>query len=849
MNHLITKILLLSYCSFFTFLAKANTPTTARVDNDAKINYIQKAENAPKIDGVLDDEIWQELPAMTNFTAFEPEVGKKPSKRTEVKIAYDNSAMYVAAYMYDDKPEDIQRQLGLRDSWGNGNFAMLDINADYFGIFLDTYHDKQNAFGFVVTASDVQNDARFTIFNQDNSWNAVWYSKARIVEDGWIVEMAIPYGALRFSEKDVQNWGVGLIRQVRSLRERSMWSPFDPAENGLANQFGVLEGLKDIEPPLRLSVTPYVSTYYQRYTDTQNPEDNGSSGPTPRGGMDLKYGINESFTLDMVLIPDFGQVQSDDEVLNLSPFEVRYDENRPFFTEGTELFSKANLFYSRRVGGRPNGFYDVEDNLEEGETLVENMSEVPMYNATKLSGRTAKQLGIGFFNAVTGDAYATIENEAGEKYKVKTDDLTNYNIIVFDQALKNRSYVSVINTNVMRKGSGRDANVTGTEFRFANKKNTYAINGVANLSQVWDTENDEQPSVGYKYNVEIAKVSGNLQYGIWQNVESDTYDPNDLAYLYNNNEFSNGIFLRYNQYNPFWIFNNASAGINFNYQRLYSPNKFQEFGIWSYANGTLAKSFTSLGFNFHIIPVKGNDFFEPREDDRFSVSSQSFMLNTWVSTDYRKKIAIDANAAYRMNPLYNQKIYDWGISPRFRPNDKLFFIYDLYNLVFVKEVGYVHTIEHDDAENEVIYGVRERNTVVNTLEARYLFNSRMAVNLRARHYWSKAIYKDFKFLHTDGYVIDTDYTGEHNRNFNAFTLNLGYTWQFAPGSELSLVWKSDIFSSQDSDSDTDEYLEIAANNYFYNFSDTFNAPQNNTFSLKILYYIDYQMIKHKRFSF
>ena len=847
MNLITKSYFLLSYGLLFTFLAKADTPKTARVDNEAKVNYIQKTENAPKIDGVLDDEIWQNLPAMTNFTAFEPEVGKKPSQKTEVKIAYDNSSIYVAAYMYDTNPENIQRQLGLRDSWGGGNFAMLDINADYFGIFLDTYHDKQNAFGFVVTASDVQNDARFTIFNQDNSWNAVWYSKARIVEDGWIVEMAIPYGALRFSEKEVQNWGVGLIRQVRNLRERSMWSAFDPAENGFANQFGVLEGLEDIQPPLRLSVTPYVSTYYQRYTDKNNPDDNSSSGPTLRGGMDLKYGINESFTLDMVLIPDFGQVQSDDEVLNLSPFEVYYDENRPFFTEGTELFSKANLFYSRRVGGRPVGFYSAEDEVGEGETLVENMSEVPMYNATKISGRTAKQLGIGFFNAVTGDAYATIENENGDRRRVKTDNLTNYNIIVFDQALKNRSYFSFINTNVMRRGTGRDANVTGTDFRFANKKNTYAFSGVGSLSQVWDNDYDKKPSLGYKYNVELAKVSGNLQYGFWQNVESDTYDPNDLGFLFNNNEFSNGAFLRYNIFKPFWIFNNTFSGLNIDYQRLYKPNKFQQFNIRGYAGGTLAKNFLSFGTNFHIAPVEGNDFFEPREEDRFSVTSQSFMLNGWVSSDYRKKIAIDANAAYRINPLYKQRIYDWGISPRFRPNDKLFFIYDLYNLVFPKEVGYVHTIEHEDTDNEVIYGVRERNTVVNTLEARYLFNSRMAVNLRARHYWSKAVYKDFKLLKEDGYVTNTDYTGEHNRNFNAFTLNLGYTWQFAPGSELSLVWKSDIFSSQNADSE--DYLDIATNNYFYNFSETFSAPQNNNFSLRLLYYIDYQMIKHKRFSF
>src|SRR5262249_27319888 len=260
------------------------------------------------------------------------------------KVVYTDEAIYIGAYMHDD-PKLIKRQLTERDKEQRQD-------ADNFGVAFDTYKDKQNAFQFMVTAPNVQSDIRISSGGAgenggfDYNWDAVWDSQTSIVADGWIAEIQIPYSAIRFSKEDIQNWGVNFSRYIRRLNEQSYWNCVDPNQNGFVNQFGDLTGLQNLQPPLRLSFLPYLSTGYRTV-----PTNSGTINTfLHSGGMDVKYGINESFTIDMTLIPDFGQVQSDNVILNLTPFEQQFEEHRPFFTEGTELFNKAGVFYSRRIG-------------------------------------------------------------------------------------------------------------------------------------------------------------------------------------------------------------------------------------------------------------------------------------------------------------------------------------------------------------------------------------------------------------------------------------------------------------------------------------------------------------------
>ncbi len=273
---------------------------------------------------------------------------EKADSKTEIFILYDNTSIYIGGYCHEKTADSVSREFAGRDKIGSN---------DFLGVIFDTYNDKINASGFYVTPLGEQYDAKYSnTGGEDDTWNAVWYSEAKIVKDGWTFEMRIPYSALRFSSKGTE-WGINITRRRQKTGQQYMWNPVDPTVNGFVNQEGTWTGITNIKSPLRLSFSPYFSAYINHYPyKTEGVKDLTKS---INGGMDVKYGISQSLTLDMTLIPDFGQVQSDKQVLNLTPFEVKYNENRPFFTEGTELFNKGNLFYSRRVGGEPIHKYDI----------------------------------------------------------------------------------------------------------------------------------------------------------------------------------------------------------------------------------------------------------------------------------------------------------------------------------------------------------------------------------------------------------------------------------------------------------------------------------------------------------
>ncbi|MCY7410870.1 MAG: carbohydrate binding family 9 domain-containing protein, partial [Chitinophagales bacterium] len=392
---------------------------------------------APKIDGKLDDAAWKDLPVVNTPITYSPEYGKPASQKTEVRLGYDDVAIYVGVYMYDSLPRQIKKQLGSRDDVG----ALADV----FTIGLGPYNDGLNGYRLSVSAAGVQSDEKGSPSNQhDASWDAVWQSAVSINNDGWVCEMKIPYSAIRFPSQEIQDWGLQFGRSIATNGELDLWSPVDPKIPGIITQWGTLVGLTNIEPPLRLSFSPYLTAGIQSTPISSDPVDY-QTDKILSGGMDVKWGINESFTLDATLIPDFGQVQSDNLVLNISPFETKFNEKRPFFTEGTELFNQdfsngggSQLFYSRRIGGTPIHYYDVYDQLGENETLIKNPSDTKLYNATKFSGRTDDGLGIGVLNAVSRPAYAEIKNdETGAVRTVETNPVTNYNVFVLDQTLKN----------------------------------------------------------------------------------------------------------------------------------------------------------------------------------------------------------------------------------------------------------------------------------------------------------------------------------------------------------------------------------------------------------------------------
>ncbi|MGZ4048197.1 MAG: DUF5916 domain-containing protein, partial [Bacteroidia bacterium] len=724
------------------------------------------------------------------------------------------------AMMYDDHADSILHELSPRDN---------EANADLFGLILDTYNDDINGYGFFTTAAGVQIDARYSTNGQDFNWNAVWQSQVKINEKGWVAEYRIPYSALRFPKDSIQDWGVNFIRKVRRTREDDFWNEVNPEVSGFINQFGDLGGIADIQSPLRLSITPYIVGYAETHPSELG---NGTEQTySLNGGMDIKYGINESFTLDMTLVPDFGQVQSDNKILNLSPFEVKYDENRPFFTEGTELFNKGGLFYSRRVGATPIDYDKPYDELNDGEKVKDNPTTTQLINATKLSGRTEGNLGVGVFNATTAATYATvIDTVTGAQRKIMTSPLTNYNVFVLDQALKNNSYISLINTNVTRDGKAYDANVTGTAFKFADKKNKYDVDGTASVSQLYFSDSSK-PVLGYAYNVYAGKISGKFQYYANANVKSDKYNPNDLGILFINNTIETNLHVSYNKYEPFWKINQYSLSGGVGYSRLFKPSFLWNFDVYGNAY-VLFKSFLSTGGGFNFEPIKTYDHWEPRVVGHYYVFPKDYLGNYWFSSDYRKRFALDGGITYRYFEENNRYNIEFFIAPRFRVNNKLSFNYNFDRSFANDDIGFVHY----DGSDVITFGRRNVLTITNTLNASYIFTNRMSLSLRVRHYWSKAEYKEYYTLGDKGSLFeDSQYTGNSNVNFNAFNIDMVYSWQFLPGSEIDFVWKNAVYTQGDF--------------IYQHFSDdidkTFNSPQSNSFSIKVLYYLDYSMLKRR----
>ena len=782
-----------------------------------------------KVDGKLDEPLWLEsTPFEGSFYQMSPDNGAESTYNSKIYVVYDNRAIYVGALLYDPDPQSIPQELGERD---DGD----DLNVDIFAFIIDPINQGQNGFLYSVTAAGVQGDAIITSRDIDDDWNSVWHSDIAITEEGWVVEMEIPYSAIRFPNAVEPVWGVNFYRSSKRLNEESTWNFVDQEEQGILNQSGAIYGLKDIKPPLRLSFLPYLALGIEYDAATK------SSSRSYAGGMDMKLGISESFTLDMSLVPDFSQVQSDNVILNLSPFEVRYDENRPFFTEGVELFNKGRIFYSRRIG-QVRG-YNFDDNLLEGEEIVESPLTNQLINATKISGRTGGGTGIGIFNAITANSYATIEDSVGNRREVIVDPLTNFNVFVVDQTLKNNSYVGLINTNVVRVGDYRDANVTVADFRFRDKTNTFSLSGSGGLSQIFTKEEGVAVNnQGFKTRLFLSKVSGKLQYSVGASVESDKWDINDLGFMRQNNQIEYSTRISYNIYKPFSIFNNMSARLRFNYIQLYSPQMYVEAEYNGNFN-TQFRNFYNLGIGFNIRPYDNYDYYEPREPGYFFKTPGNYNFFVFVGTDRRKKLNVGMHGGLWHRPEDNARSYFGGFGPSYRVSNRMNIDYDL-NLRIARDTkGYVTTL-YDSLDNlsEIIFGHRNQNTFTNTIGLKYTFTNKMGLSFRMRHYWSWVEYEKFYDLGEDGELTDSNYTGLdetglpiHNTTFNAFNIDMVYSWQVAPGSFFTAVWKNQIYADSD----------VPQKEFFDNLSKTFDQNGTNSLTLKLVYFIDIAYFRKK----
>lgn len=443
---------------------------------------------APDIDGMGDDPAWDDVDWSGDFTQLDPDDGGKPTQQTAFKILFDDHNLYVLIRAFDTEPDQITHRVTRRDDFDN----------DWVEIHFDSYHDKRTAFSFTLSSSGGRGDE--AISNDGNdwdpSWDPVWYGASTIDEEGWLAEMRIPLSQLRFSGEEGQVWGLQVQRRLYRREERSGWQHIHRNSPGWVSLFGELRGLRGIESSHRIEILPYVVGDLNRFqAEAQNPFRDGQSADG-RIGLDGKIGLAGNLTMDLAVNPDFGQVEADPSRVNLSAFELFFEERRPLFVEGKNItefgvggggpFRNDQLFYSRRIGRSPQRHPDLSD----GQTM-DMPRNTPILAAAKITGKTPRGLSIGIVEAVTGEASARIDTE-GARSEESVEPLTNYLVARLQQDFNDGgSSLGTMLTATNRNNNrghfdflNRAAYTGGIDFRHQWSDRTYWLNASMSFSHV-----------------------------------------------------------------------------------------------------------------------------------------------------------------------------------------------------------------------------------------------------------------------------------------------------------------------------------------------------------------------------
>ena len=781
----------------------------------------KRVTDTPIIDGVLNDNAWVTAETNSDFYMLRPSnVGPaRSSHPTTVKIVYDDEAVYFAASMLDPDGKNIASEISQRDEF-------YEKKTDFIGISLNPYNDDINFLSFIVTSAGTIADMKSVrdYDEGDSNFDAVFDAKVSKDDNGWYAEFKIPYSALRFPKKEIQTWGLNFYRRIFNLNEIYTWNYVDRSVGSYSEYLGNLNGIQNIDPPTRLFFYPYSQVNSELYK--------GNTGTGFSAGMDIKYGINEAFTLDATLIPDFGQVKFDDVELNLSPFEQQFDEKRAFFTEGTELFDRGGVFYSRRIGGDLD--VNPEDYLRDNESVLSSDNSIDLINAVKVSGRTDNKLGIGFFNAITKKTTAILQDSITQNQReVTLEPLTNYNIVVLDQQLKNNSSITFLNTSVNRNSNFRNAIVSTLNLDYRTKKNNYRIEGSVLRSDIKENGNSTD---GYKTTFKINKTKGNFRWmtGVWTTDENYNQDDMGISRWYNNqNVFAN---ISYEIFNPTKYFNQFELKLSVRHGRRYTPsikrNNNYEAELFFETN-KLFKNRLEVELR-----TLNKDFFEPRVDGLFVLKPKEFGFRYDLDSDNTKDFvyAIELNALKSFDEFYGEE------------NKKIGFAAGLNYKISERlntSLGIGVSKEEDDlgyAGNEgsdVIIGIRDVKINQAVFDMIYNIDSYKEIALEFRNYWSSVNYKRYYSLQENGIgnsIAAYPFDENPNANFNIWNLDLSYNWRFAPGSSATVLYRNQIYSNDDQ----------SLISYTESLDNLFGKDIGHQFSIRINYFLDYNRFRKKR---
>lgn len=738
---------------------------------EKKEYHTTRTDTPPRIDGMFDEASWNGASWQSDFTQFDPDNGAAALQETEFAIMYDDANIYVAFKCHDTEAQLIDSRLTRRDGWGG----------DLVGIHFDSYFDKRTSFQFFVSASGVKNDG-FTSGddgdNFDDSWDPIWYVKTNIHASGWDAEMRIPLSQLRFADQDAQIWGLQVARNLFRSDEWSLWQHIPNDVNGWVSLYGELHGLNNIKARKQVELAPFVVAKTEIYeAEEGNPYQDGQDYGID-AGLDGKIGITNDLILDFAINPDFGQVEADPSQVNLSAYEVFFQERRPFFIEGSNItdfqitpggspFSRDNLFYSRRIGKTPSLYPDLDDN-----EYADISGNTRMLGSFKLTGKTNSGWSVGVVESVTQRVFAKIDREGVER-KLEVEPLTNYLVGRLQKDMNEGNtilggMVTSVNRDLQTKELNflpKSALTGGIDFTqyFQDRKYFFVMNVAASHVKgseeaIYDLQKSsrrlfQRPDADYlsldPNKTALTGYGGNIAFGSAPSsglrgmlnlaYRSPGFELNDIGYLRQSDIMFQFIWLGYRVAKPFSIF--RSFNVNFN---QWAGFDFEPSNLFKGGNVNMNAQFNnfwSLGMGMDKDGV-GKSNSELRGGPALHMPGN---LNFWMNihSNSRKKMwgNVGFNTSTGTSSAFKSRSIFGSIS--YRPTNSLSISLEPSFSTFEAELQYVDQFEFDD-EDRYVFANIDQKTFQLTINVDYSISPNLSVQYYGAPFVSGGLYDDYK---------------------------------------------------------------------------------------------------------
>ena len=740
-----------------------------------KISYATRCIDSPSIDGRLDDESWNMAIPVSEFFQLEPIEFGQPSEKTVVRVLYDDQALYISFENFDSEPDKIRKPLTRRDAYMDG-FAS---SADFIGFAIDSKNDDYNGKWFGVNAAGVKIDVNVSGNEEyDRSWDAVWDAAVEVNDRGYTVEVKVPFSVFQFENKIDQVWSISFNRHIHKNQEEVIWPGHRKSHVGTVSSFGVLLGLKDIPEPKKIELIPYALSSLKENENVYNV------------GTDFRYGLSSNAVLNATVNPDFGQVEADPSVLNLSAYETFYEEKRPFFSEGANFFQhRLQLFHSRRIGNAPGYFSPDSGDLEDvpGNTTI--------LGAFKLLGTTKSGFNYGLINATTNEELGTIINSDGQKEDFVVEPRTNYAVGRVEKSFINKfSRFGIMGTDVRRENA-ESASVVGLDWKIGLINNRLFSNGQIVRSNTDQAGNAFIFNVGY---TDPVWWSTRIWYGTYDN----KFEINDLGYLRRNDLTWTGVMLEARRREPWGYF--LGSSIEFKYKKEWRGDGLILEDALELETWTLLKNYWRFGFESKIMQPAYNDEDIYRDDRAWAYSTEKFMWNDiWIKSDRRKKLILGfvggiGNAKLRGKGYFTQLQIDY------KPIEPLSISIEASQDLSPTYMQYVDIIDLDNSINRV-YAQSEQLTKRVEFRIDWTFSPELSLQGYYQPYYANMKYlKYFELISPETMNLQPfDYLSLYENPDFKWKNRVGtfvLRWEYNPGSTLFLVYNMneyDYYSASD----------------------------------------------------